>query len=113
MICQRIVSQRRPGSKKKVSLGHIRGTEGLSYNLRKIKTVIADGVEYQILELIDYSKQVLPKRCHLVEVEERGAAGVGRGDASRRREQLSRQPAFPDSKRGFQYLKGFYGRSPG
>jgi archaellum biogenesis ATPase FlaH len=34
--------------------------------LRQIQTVIADGVENQILEFIDYSKQILAKGCHLV-----------------------------------------------
>ena len=34
--------------------------------MRQIQTVIADSVENQILEFIDYSKQILAKGCHLV-----------------------------------------------
>jgi hypothetical protein len=38
---------------------------GHSYNLREVQTVIADSVKNQILQFIDYSKQILTKRCHL------------------------------------------------
>lgn len=35
-----------------------------SHNLWEVEGVIADSVEDQILELVDYSKQVLAERCH-------------------------------------------------
>lgn len=38
---------------------------GRVYNLRKVQTIIADGVEDQILQLVDYPKQILSKGSHL------------------------------------------------
>lgn len=36
-----------------------------SHDLWEVEGVIADSVEDQILELVDYPKQVLAERCHL------------------------------------------------
>jgi hypothetical protein len=35
-----------------------------TYNLGKIKRVITNGIEDKILELVDYSKQILAERSH-------------------------------------------------
>jgi hypothetical protein len=35
-----------------------------AYNLRQIQAVIADSVENQVLQLIDYPKQIFTESCH-------------------------------------------------
>jgi len=35
------------------------------YNLRKVQAIIADGVEDEILQLVDYPKQIFTKGRHL------------------------------------------------
>ena len=36
-----------------------------AYNLGKIERIVADGVEDQILELVDHVQQLLSQRCHV------------------------------------------------
>lgn len=38
--------------------------KGMAYDLGQIKTVVADGVENEILKLIDYAKQIFTERSH-------------------------------------------------
>jgi hypothetical protein len=38
-----------------------------SYDLRQVQAIIADGVEDQVLQLIDYAEQILSQRGHFVD----------------------------------------------
>jgi hypothetical protein len=40
------------------------GLEGGTNNLRKIQRIIADGVEDQILQLVDHAEQVFSESSH-------------------------------------------------
>lgn len=86
-----------------------------SYNLREIQAVIADGVEDQILQLIDYSQQIFPESCHGVEVEVwqswereelrlvvRCFASTSSRRTLRKKERLARQGSSEEVSRGVQ-----------
>lgn len=63
-ICLRTVSQRRPVTCVSAWL-YIRGQEdGAAYNLRKIKGVVSDGVEDEILKPVDHRQKLLSQGRH-------------------------------------------------
>lgn len=52
--------------------------EGEDYNLWQIQGVVANGVEDQILELVDGAEQILAESCHCDGVESWETTGVAK-----------------------------------
>lgn len=63
MIFLKTAIRRRPRTRGVSGISTASGTS--AYNLRKVQTIIANSVEDEILQLVDYPKQVLTKGRHL------------------------------------------------
>jgi hypothetical protein len=71
-----------------------------AYNLWKIERIIADGVENEVLKLIDSPQKIFPKRSHCASVPKSALLRCQEWDGMGLKSEANCKQAVPDGRKG-------------